>query len=30
MGEAGAADARERFGLQRQLDAYLRLYSELA
>jgi glycosyltransferase involved in cell wall biosynthesis len=29
MGEAAAADARERFPLQRQLDAYLRLYSEL-
>jgi len=30
MGAAAAADARERFSLERQLDAYLRLYGDLA
>jgi glycosyltransferase involved in cell wall biosynthesis len=29
MGEAAAADARKRFSLDRQVDAYLDLYSEL-
>ena len=29
MGEAAAADARTRFGLDRQVDAYLDLYGEL-
>ena len=29
MGEAAAADARTRFSLERQVDAYLDLYEEL-
>jgi glycosyltransferase involved in cell wall biosynthesis len=29
MGEAAAADARARFSLERQVDAYLDLYEEL-
>ena len=29
MGEAAAADARARFSLDRQVDAYLDLYAEL-
>ena len=29
MGQAAVADARERFQLERQLESYLRLYSEL-
>jgi hypothetical protein len=30
MGEAAVADARARFSLERQADAYLDLYAELA
>jgi glycosyltransferase involved in cell wall biosynthesis len=30
LGAAGARDARERFSLERQVDAYLALYSELS
>jgi hypothetical protein len=30
MGDAAAADARERFGLEQQVDAYLDLYREIA
>jgi glycosyltransferase involved in cell wall biosynthesis len=30
MGAAAAADARERFGLERQVDAYLDLYRDVS